>query len=428
MSTPAPALASDRAVPRPRSRVLLAPLRLPRTGPAEPTRPGPVERADDHEARVGPRPRGALGVLEAMEEHGLRGHGGAYVPTALRWRRALGEHGALTVVANGAESEPVSAKDGTLMRQRPHLVLEGLQIAVETLGAQRAVVWLHGDDHGAHAALAHALTERPRSPGSGPVIELVHGPSHYLAGQSSAIARALQGGPALPTTRRPATRPGGPRTLVQNVETLARVALLARGHAPVSTAVLTVLLPDGRHVVEVDRSTPLPAVLAALGRSDAPTPRAVLLGGYGGQWVSWDRFRQHTPDELTLRADGLGLGAGVLAPLPRGTCGVAETASLVAYLAAMSARQCGPCAFGLPALAEHFAALAAGSSSRGPLDRLLADAGTIAGRGACHHPDGATRLVASAVTTFGDEIDAHVRGRTCPLSHAPTFPVPGVHT
>ncbi|WP_456847378.1 NADH-ubiquinone oxidoreductase-F iron-sulfur binding region domain-containing protein, partial [Cellulomonas sp. P5_C6] len=371
-----------------------------------------------------PRPRGASAVLEAVEGGGLHGHGGAHVPTALRWRRALRAGGTLTVVANGAESEPVSAKDGTLLRQRPHLVLDGLLLAAETLGARRAVVWLHGDDDGAYLALTRAAAERRVHPFE-PLVEIVRGPSHYLAGQSSAIARALSGGPALPTTRRP-DRTGGAQTLVQNVETLARVALLARGHAPTGTTVLTVLLPDGRHVVEVERSTGVPDVLAAVGPPGGVPPRAVLLGGFGGQWVSWERLCHHTPDEPALRDAGLSLGAGVLALLPGRSCGVAETASVVAYLAAMSARQCGPCTFGLPVLAEHLAALAAGSSSRGPLDRLLADAETIEGRGACHHPDGATRLIASAVATFRDELDAHVRGRACPLEHAPTFPVPAV--
>lgn len=409
-----------------RSCLLLAPMALPRTGPADSLRPGPVESVAEHEARLGPRPPGSSTVLEDVERGDLHGHGGAHVSTALRWRRALREQGSLTVVANGAESEPVSAKDGTLLRQRPHLVLDGLLLAAETLGAERAVVWLHGDDDGAHLALARALAERSRAHGSEPAVELVRGPIHYLAGQAGAIARALSGGPALPTMRRPAP-PGAPRTLVQNVETLARVALLARGHAPTATTLLTVLLPDGRHVVEVERSTCVSDVLAALARPGDVPPRGVLLGGFGGQWVSWERLQHHRPDERVLRADGLSLGAGVLAPLPAGTCGVAETASVVAYLAAMSARQCGPCTFGLPALAEHLAALAAGSSSRGPLDRLLADAETIEGRGACHHPDGATRLVASALATFRDEIEAHLHGRVCPLSHAPAFPVPAGH-
>lgn len=407
------------------SQVLLAPALLPRTGPADPVGSGPVEGAADHEGRLGPRPQGSAAVLAAVERGDLHGHGGAHVPTALRWRRALREDGPLTLVANGAESEPVSAKDGTLLRQRPHLVLDGLLLAAETLGARRAVVWLHGDDDGAHRALSDALAERWRRPGE-PAVEVVRGPSHYLAGQSGAIARALAGGPALPAVRRP-DRCERQRTFVQNVETLARVALLARGHADTGTTVLTVLRPDGRHVVEVDHGARVAEVLARVGVPGSAPPRAVLLGGYGGRWVPWERIAHRTPDAAALRSDGLSLGAGVVAPLPARVCGVAETASLVGYLAGMSARQCGPCTFGLPALAEHLAALAAGASSRGPLDRLLDDAAAVEGRGACHHPDGVTGLVASAVATFRDELEAHVRGRACPLDHTPAFPVPAAH-
>ncbi|MEZ0448850.1 NADH-ubiquinone oxidoreductase-F iron-sulfur binding region domain-containing protein [Cellulomonas sp. ICMP 17802] len=407
-----------------RPHLLLASAALPRTGPAEPPPQGPVEDALAHEARLGRRPPGSAEVLAQVERAALHGLGGAHVPTASRWRRTLSEQGPLTVVANGAESEPVGAKDAILLRQRPHLVLDGLLLAAETLGARRVVVWLHGDDRGAHRALADALAERRWTQRSEPAIELVRGPSHYLAGQSSAIARALSGGPALPTTPRPDRADSG-RTLVQNVETLARVALLARGHAPTGTTLLTVLLPSGRHVVEVERSTAVQDVLADVaGGAEGPPPRAVLVGGFGGQWVAWDRIRHLPVDEPALRSEGLSLGAGILAPLPRETCGISETASLVSYLASMSARQCGPCTFGLPALADHLAALAAGSSSRRALDRLLADARAIEGRGACHHPDGATRLVASAVATFREEISAHVQGRACPLQHSLAFPVP----
>ena len=79
----------------------------------------------------------------------------------------------------------------------------------------------------------------------------------------------------------------------------------------------------------------------------------------------------------------------------------------------MSARQCGPCVFGLPALGERLDALAVGSADVG---RLLDDAASIEGRGACHHPDGATRLVASAVSTFADDVAAHAAGRPCGAS------------
>ena len=64
-----------------------------------------------------------------------------------------------------------------------------------------------------------------------------------------------------------------------------------------------------------------------------------------------------TPEDLRAAgADGGGVAA--LAVLPRRACGLAETARVVRYLAAESARQCGPCMFGLPALADEMTKLA----------------------------------------------------------------------
>ena len=409
------------------ARLLLHPVHWPMTPGADLTDgPEPLihtEHLVAHRARMGPRPAGGPGLVTVVADAGLTGHGGAHVPMALKWRSAARANGLLTVVANGAESEPLSAKDATLIRQRPHLVLDGLVLAAQSLGAQRAVVWLHGSDAGTRAVVVHALSERRGVGEPGPVVEVVSGPSHYLAGESSAIAQALAGGPALPTVRRPTT-PGAPRTLVHNVETLARLALLAQGVPSMGTVLLTVVGPHGRQVLEVDRGTPMVAALRAAGWPDGAASPGVLLGGFGGTWASWRDVARAAIDEPALRELGLSLGAGIIAPIPAWACPVAETAAIAKYLAAMSARQCGPCLFGLPALAESVQRLADTTAPRGERKRLAADLDAVTGRGACHHPDGATRLIGSALAVFSQHFEGHARGRACP-GHR-TLPVPEV--
>lgn len=403
---------------QPGERLLLADVPLACAGPADPVRPVPAETWSEHVDRLGPRPVGTPALLDVMHRAGLLGHGGAHVPVALKWRSTAAGRGPLTVVANGAESEPVAAKDGTLLRQRPHLVLDGLLLTAQALGAQRAVVWLHGDDDGGRRALRAALDER-RWLDPGLPVEVLDGPVHYLAGEASAITRAVHGGPALPTVRRRAQDPRAPRTLVHNVETLAHVALAARGHAPSTTRLLSVL-GERRAVVEVEQATTFSQLLAGLGWSRRP--QAVLLGGYGGLWAPWHRVADLPVDEAALRAEGLTLGAGVVIPLAEDACGLRMTADVVRYLASMSARQCGPCVFGLPALADSVDWLVDGRGAGGAVERLLADAALVEGRGACHHPDGATRLVASAVATFEADVAAHAAGRPCAHGAGPVLP------
>ncbi|GAA0922200.1 NADH-ubiquinone oxidoreductase-F iron-sulfur binding region domain-containing protein [Pseudonocardia zijingensis] len=108
----------------------------------------------------------------------------------------------------------------------------------------------------------------------------------------------------------------------------------------------------------------------------------------------------------------------------RRTGTAAETARILAYLAGQSARQCGPCQFGLPAVAEDFALLAAGRAAPDLRSRLHRRSALLPDRGACRHPDGAARLAASALRTFADDVDRHLTHGACPAAHRRQIPLP----
>jgi NADH:ubiquinone oxidoreductase subunit F (NADH-binding) len=410
--------------------LLPEPVRVPAAGLGAGLAPQDLGR---HLTEHGPR-RSASDLLSAVEDIGLTGRGGGHFPVAGKWRTAVDaarrSGRAPLVVANGAEGEPASAKDQVLLATRPHLVLDGLADTAEAVGAHETVLWLHGDAHLLHRTVLHAVAERRAAGLREPQVRLVSAPAHYLAGESSAVVHGLSGGPALPTSRHvPAAVAGvdGRPTLVHNVETLARTALLARtgtaGHCP--TALVTVLTGESRTVVEVDSRAPLRVALLLGGWPLDCEPQAVLVGGYGGSWLPWHRAADLELSPAALHAAGTSLGAGVLAPLAPGACGVAEAARLAAYLARSSARQCGPCVFGLAALADTLAQLRTGSGRRADVDRLRRWAGEVDGRGACHHPDGAVRMVLSALVTFDRDVEAHRRHRPCDGALAtPLLPIP----
>ena len=116
-------------------------------------------------------------------------------------------------------------------------------------------------------------------------------------------------------------------------------------------------------------------------------------------------------------------------PYPRASCGIAETARVARYMAGESAGQCGPCVFGLPAIADDLEQLWAGRPEHGLIDRLRQRAATVEGRGACRHPDGVVRLVRSALVVFDADARAHAEGRPCAghtaADRAPVPPAPG---
>jgi NADH:ubiquinone oxidoreductase subunit F (NADH-binding) len=164
-------------------------------------------------------------------------------------------------------------------------------------------------------------------------------------------------------------------------------------------------------VYEIALGTPLGAIV----RNARPTDEvsAVLTGGYGGSWVTAAALVTPYAPRAMAAVGGV-VGAGVLVVLTRQACGIIETARMARYMAGESAGQCGPCVFGLPALAADLERLARGTADPDILRRIELRADTVNGRGACRHPDGVVRMVRSALSVFADDAVAHAAGRPCP--------------
>lgn len=362
-------------------------------------------------------------LLARLANSALTGRGGAHFPAARKWHAVATAGSAPALVANGAEGEPWSAKDATVLQLRPHLVLDGLAAAAESLEAADVVIWLAAEATLTIHAVHTALVERSAAQLGDPPIRVVTAPHHYLSGESSSIVNALTTGVALPAfQRQPAAIAGihSRPTLVQNVETLARIGLLARPAEITAPAQLvTVVSQAGRFVTEAHPSQTISDMVTAANTkfalpelSHAP-PQAVLLGGFGGAWLPWTEAAGLPLQEFTLRQGGHSLGAGVIALLPQHSCGLRQTSSIMNFMAESSARQCGPCTFGLPQLADLFDKLASARINRRSLRKLDQTLALVAGRGACHHPDGAVRLAASASVAFAADIDSHRRRGRC---------------
>lgn len=369
-------------------------------------------------------------LLEDLREIGLTGRGGGHFPVVAKWRSVLTAGPGGVVVANAAEGEPGCAKDAVLLQTRPHLVLDGLVTAIEAIGATEGVIWIHDGADATARSVRKALGERSAAGIADPPIRVFLAPDRYLSGEATSIIRTLEGGPTLPRWVENPARPwslGHRPVLVQNAETLARVGALAIGGVALypATTLLTVISDTHRVVVEAGPESTYGDVIAATWRSpDGRGPQAVLVGGYGGSWSPWEVVRHLRVDNQALRSVGLSTGAGLVGPLPHKACGLEESARLVRYLAGQSARQCGPCVFGLAAVAEIADALSGGrltGPGRRRLDRFMSE---ISGRGACRHPDGAIRMLSSALDVFADDVARHKRGRTCDASIYSVMPLP----
>ena len=375
--------------------------------------------------------------MAAVEQSGLRGHGGAWFPVGTKWRAVAGRRRPRpVVVANGPEGEPASGKDRFLLHHTPHLVLDGAAVAARAVGSDRVVVHVTA---GSVAPVQAALAERVRRGLDAATFEVVVAPDHFLSGQESAAVATVNGKrPGIPTfvgirSVRDQGVAGRP-TLVQNVETLAHAALIARfgpdwfagvgTPGSPGTALLTVTGRwDAPRIVEVPLGTNLGRALG-VDAGAAGAVQAVLLGGYGGGWLPTATALTMPLTEEEARRRGSSIGPGVVVLLPTGVCPLAECARVVRYLEGEGAGQCGPCVNGLDALATAMEQVAHRPRTlRGGVSGVPALCGLVEGRGACRHPDGVARFVRTAVDVFADHVALHLSRGPC-REIRPFLPVP----
>jgi NADH:ubiquinone oxidoreductase subunit F (NADH-binding) len=383
------------------------------------------------------RERGAALIAE-IERAGLLGHGGAAFPTAAKLRAVASARKRGIVVANAAEGEPASLKDRTLLESLPHLVLDGAIAVAEALGADEVIVCACESADDGLESIARAIEERAGWSGRSPELRLATVPSHYVAGQESALVNFLGAGPAKPTFTPPLPFEQGVKqrpTLVNNVETLAHVALIARYGAAwfrelgtptqPGSALVTLSGPVAHPgVYEIEHGASLSSLIRAGGGATARV-RGALLGGYAGAWVGAAHLDGVALSNEHLAALGASLGAGVVLLLSENACPVAETARVARWLADQSARQCGPCVHGLDALARTLAELAGGIAGVEVAQRIDRLASLIARRGACGHPDGALNPILSALEVFRGEFAEHARHGPCDgCALPPELPLP----
>lgn len=395
---------------------------------------GRVETYAEHTTRFGPLPLRAYAgpdgrrlLVSTVEAAGLRGRGGAAFSTARKLATVAAARGRSVVVGNGCEGEPSSRKDRVLAEYAPHLVVDGALLAAYATGADRVHLCMH-EGSPMLEPMARAAAEHRSSVRAPVIVRVIGVPGGFVAGEESALVNYLDNGDARPMSKPPRVFESGVSgrpTFVGNFETLAQLALVARYGAnwyrslgtqdSPGTALITV---DGAvrrpGVLEVPYGSTLGEVLGGAGGPSEPL-QALLVGGYAGHWLPVDAAVDVPLTHEHLAAAGGAVGVGSVIALPARACGVAETAHVLRYLAGESAAQCGPCMFGLPAVAGDFASLATGSAVRDALvlRRLERRLGEVTGRGACAHPDGAVRLAESALVAFADDVRQHLAGRPC---------------
>jgi NADH-quinone oxidoreductase subunit F len=366
-------------------------------------------------------PESEGGLIERLTASGLRGRGGGWFPAGRKWRAVAAEGGQPVVIANGAEGEPGSIKDRYLMMTRPGEVLEGVGLAARALQAREAVVYLKGSFAAPAAALERALL---RHPVQGVAVAIRRGDDTYIAGEETAVLETLEGRRAWPRPKPPLPAAvglrGGP-TLVQNVETLARVPAAVRDPGGFRAGERTLVSLWGHvhrpGVYEVPLGTPLRRVIDEHG--GGPTDGLGLIFPAGPSGAPLSGELADTPlDPDALRAVGSALGTAAVLVLGTSCCPLAVAASLGGFFERESCGQCPPCVVGTANLARVLRAVERGHARAKDLQDLQEAAGFMSVHGYCAHTRTAAAALTGLLTRFEADVEQHLAARGCPRPDA----------
>ncbi|MEO8362040.1 MAG: NADH-ubiquinone oxidoreductase-F iron-sulfur binding region domain-containing protein [Vicinamibacteria bacterium] len=351
-------------------------------------------------------------ILTQLEASGLLGRGGGWFPAHRKWCAVLAEDGVPVVVANGGESEPGSIKDRFLIRTRPADVLAGLKVAMDVVGADQGYVYLKGSFAEEETLLHRALKDM----GGDPRITIHRGDDTYVGGEETAVLESIEGRVAWPRPKPP--RPSsvglfGRPTLVQNIDTLARVPEAIRSGAAYATqpSMAITIWGDVRNpgAYEIQGGRTLRSVVEQEG--GGPTSDVALVFPNSAQAMPF------TPDQLDIALDpGTFAGAGS----PLGTASILVLNSAASHLSILDSvarffereacGQCPPCVLGTTNLRELVTGAKPSTHRLIPQAALKETAWFMSIHGYCSHARQGASAVTGLFARWQDEVIERLRG------------------
>ncbi len=382
--------------------------------------------------------------VEEVKNSGLRGRGGAGFPCGVKWGflpKGLDKPRYLCV--NADESEPGTFKDRLLIDKDPHLVLEGIIASAYAIRCNQAFFYIRGEFHGPCRTFERAVEEARAKGflgknilGSGFDLDLIvyRGAGAYICGEETALLESLEGKRGLPRIKPPF--PAliglyGCPTIINNVETLANVTLIAERGAAWYAGI-------GRPKNTGPKLFCLSGHVKRPGVFEAPLgiPLLELIHEHAGGMLHPDRpLKAAVPggssmkilpaakcdvlmDFDSLAAAGTSLGSAGGFVMDTSVCIVDALLNLARFYAHESCGQCTPCREGTGWFVKILTRLENGDGQPGDIDLLAEVASRVEGNTICPFGEAIAWPVQSYVAAFRDEFEAHVTRRACPLGAA----------
>ena len=332
--------------------------------------------------------RSVESVLQAMDDSGLRGLGGAGFPAGRKWKIVRAQAAPRLMAVNIDEGEPGTFKDRWLLERDPHRFLEGMFVAAWAVDVSRIVIYLRDEYHGCRQVLQAALQEARAAFGDAslPAVELRRGAGAYICGEESAMSESIEGKRGLPRLRPPYVAEVGlfgRPTLQHNFETLYWVRQIVE-EGPASFAAhgrhgrkgLRNFSVSGRVREPGVKLAPAGITLRELvaeycgGMAEGHTLYAYLPGGASGGILP-ARLADVPLDFDTLQPYGCFIGSAAVIVLSHHDRAVGAARNMMQFFEHESCGQCTPCRSGTAKASALMAGVAWDRS-------LLADLGQAA--------------------------------------------------
>ncbi len=390
-------------------------------------------------------------VVEEVKKSGLRGRGGAGFPTGMKWMFAAGDPKfPKYIVCNADEGEPGTFKDKALLKNNPHILIEGMAIAAHALKAETGYVYLRAEypkeKEILEAALAQAhekgfLGENIMGSGARLDIQVHRGAGAYICGEETALIDSLEGKRGQPRLKPPfPVNAGlwGKPTVVNNVETFANLPFIMRAGAQ---EYMKIGAPDcpGNKLFSVSGHVEKPGVYElpmgitlkdiiydhAGGIKNGKALKAVIPGGVSAPVLPPDKI-DCPMDFVSVQKWGSMLGSGGVIVFDEDTCMVQVAHRALQFFEHESCGKCTPCREGTGWLRAILERLETRQGREGDI-RLLEDVSrNIAGNTFCPLGDGAAMVVLGFLKHFKEEFSEHIENG-CPYGRTgkrPDRPAP----
>jgi NADH-quinone oxidoreductase subunit F len=373
-------------------------------------------------------------VIDELKASNLRGRGGAFFVTGLKWsfvpkRDQLPRPHYLVV--NADESEPGSFKDGEIMERVPHRLIEGCLITAHAIESKHVFIYVRGEYLEQFEALRGAL-EEVHGEGSilgGVTVVLHRGAGAYICGEETALLESLEGKRGMPRVKPPFPAVAGlyaSPTVVNNVETISTVAPIIElggteyAKLGVQNSTGTRVISVSGNVVrggnfEVDTKITLRELIYDLagGIPDGRPLKAVVPGGASTPILTADEIDVGF-DADSLAAVGTAAGSAGVIVIDDRCCIVQLGIRFSQFYQHESCGKCTPCREGTRWLTQILEKIERGHASQGELDLLLDVCDRINGKCLCPLGDSDAIVVASYVDKFRHEFQEHIDQRGCP--------------